>query len=110
MGRFSSEELYQLRNKLPIDWVIEQLLEIPVKRVEGRFRFLCPICHEFQTGTYSNSNLSRCFICKRNFNTIEMAMVAKATSFMKSVKFLLTAKDTLKETAGNFSLTRSPSN
>ncbi len=90
MGRrFSDRELSELRNVLPIRFVIENVLEIPGKDVEGVFRFVCPCCYESQTAINSKTNLSRCFLCKRNFNTIEIFMSDKRVSFVEAVKALL---------------------
>ena len=46
-------------------------VELPVKRSEGYFRFLCPLCGDFNTATNSRTNLARCFRCEKNFNPIE---------------------------------------
>jgi len=57
MGKlFSSQELYKLRNSIPIDVLIEKELTIPSKTSEGFFRFLCPLCNEFQTVRWSPKN------------------------------------------------------
>ena len=86
--QFSSRELYGIRNLVPLRELIEKLLEIPCKDVEGIFRFLCPKCGEFQTAINPGTNLSRCFRCAINFNSIEIVMVDKQVSFVESVKFL----------------------
>lgn len=85
--RFSSEELCNLRNKISVKDLIQRL-EIPNKYSEGKFRFLCPECGEFQTGVNDKTNLSRCFLCNKNFNTIELVMHERKLSFVESVKFL----------------------
>ena len=87
-GRFSKEELYKLRNHIQIRVLIETVLKIPCKEIEGVFRFLCPVCREFQTGVHTKTNLSRCFRCERNFNTIELVMEDQKMKFVESVKFL----------------------
>jgi DNA primase len=87
--RFSDEELSALRNILPIRFVIEKILTIPSKEVEGIFRFVCPCCHESQTAVNPKTNLSRCFLCKKNFNTIEIYMTDRRASFVEAVKALL---------------------
>lgn len=89
MRRFSSEELSAVRNAIPMRLVIENLSGLPHKEREGTFRFLCPICNEFQTGINQKTNLSRCFRCNRNFNTIELLMQSRSLSFVESVKLLL---------------------
>lgn len=87
MKRFSDEELFDLRNNVPINGLIEQL-QIPSKMSEGYFRFLCPLCNEFQTSTNPKTNLARCFRCQININTIEMVMTYLKYNFVESVKYL----------------------
>jgi len=86
--RFSAQELFSLRNFIPIDILIEEQLIIPSKISEGFFRFLCPICNEFQTATNPKTNLARCFRCERNFNTIDIVMIWQDINFVEAVKFL----------------------
>mgnify|MGYP002412233683 FL=1 len=81
-------ELYKLRNSIPIHVLIEKQLGIPAKISEGVFRFLCPLCNEFQTAVNPRTNLSRCFRCEKNFNTIDMVMIWHNTDFVSSVKYL----------------------
>jgi len=86
--RFSSHELFELRNAIPIQWLITDELQIPSKVSEGVFRFLCPLCHEFQTATHPTTNLARCFRCEKNFNTIDLVITVKGLGFKESVAFL----------------------
>ena len=86
--RFSSDELFELRNSIPIDTVIKELLALPSKTREGLFRFLCPICNEFQTATNPRTNLARCFLCRKNFNAIDLVMLVKKAGFIESVTYL----------------------
>ena len=86
--RFSDEELYRVRNLIPIRMVIGDILGIPAKEVEGIFRFVCPCCHESQTAVNPRTNLSRCFMCKKNFNTIEIFMADRRVGFVEAVKTL----------------------
>ena len=86
--RFSSEELYSLRNDIPIDRVIKNALDIPCRISEGCFRFLCPLCNEFNTGINPATNLARCFRCKKNFNTIDLVMTITQSDFVNSIRFL----------------------
>lgn len=86
--RFSADELFELRNAIPIDTLIKELLAIPSKTSEGFLRFLCPKCHEFQTATNSSTNLARCFLCEENFNPIDLVMIVKASGFIESVTYL----------------------
>lgn len=88
--RFSSKELYELRNSIPIHVLIETQLGIPAKISEGVFRFLCPLCNEFHTAVNPKTNLSRCFRCEKNFNTIDLVMICRKTDFVGSVKYLQT--------------------
>lgn len=86
--RFSKEELHALRNQIPIGNLIRKSLKIPCKENEGVFRFLCPQCGEFNTAVNLKTNLSRCFRCQENFNSIELVMADKKLSFIESVKLL----------------------
>jgi len=86
--RFSSHELFELRNAIPVRRLIRDELQIPSKISEGVFRFLCPVCHEFQTATHPATNLARCFRCEKNFNTIDLVMVVEGLDFKESVVFL----------------------
>ncbi len=86
--RFSAQQLYQLRNFIPIDVLIAEKLLIPCKQSDGHLRFLCPLCREFQTATMQKTNLARCFRCEKNFNTIDLVMLWQNTDFVQSAKFL----------------------
>jgi predicted RNA-binding Zn-ribbon protein involved in translation (DUF1610 family) len=88
MRRFTSEELHVVRNDIAIRAIICDVLKIPNKEIEGVFRFLCPKCGEFQTAVNPRTNLSRCFRCRENFNSIELVMADRKLSFVESVKFL----------------------
>ena len=92
MKRFSNEQLRRLRNDMPVRTVIETLLQLPYKEVEGAYRFLCPVCNEFNTGLNPRTNLARCFGCEKNFNPIELVMAGRGLSFVQSVKLLLQAE------------------
>ena len=86
--RFSDQELFEVRNHIPVDMLIRDRLQMMVKLSNGMFRFRCPICHEFETSTNSTTNLARCFKCNKNFNTIDMVMIVKGTVFVESVRYL----------------------
>ena len=86
--RFSNEELYLIRNIIPVRLVIADILCIPAKEVEGVFRFVCPCCNESQTAVNPGTNLSRCFLCQKNFNTIEIVMADQRVGFVEAVKTL----------------------
>jgi len=87
-SRFTSQQLYHLRNHIPISTLIKALL-IPFKIEDGIFRFLCPICSVSHTATNLNTNLARCFDCQKNFNTIDLVMMVRKTGFVDSVKRLI---------------------
>ena len=89
MKHFTESELRRLRNNIPVKYVIETLLQLPHKEIEGVYRFLCPACNEFQTGLNPHTNLARCFRCRRNFNPIELLMADRGLSFVQSVTLLL---------------------
>jgi len=94
-SRFTSQQLYHLRNYVPINALIKALL-IPFKIEDGIFRFLCPICRAGHTATNLNTNLARCFDCQKNFNTIDLVMICRKTGFVDSVKTLFTFDTTEK--------------
>lgn len=87
-NRFSSRELFELRNNIPVDMLIRDQLQIPSKISDDLFRFLCPVCNEFQTAVNSATNLARCFRCEKNFNTIDLVMKVEGYGFKDSVLFL----------------------
>ena len=88
MKRFSSRELFEVRNNIPVAMLIKDELQMPSKISDGVFRFLCPICNEFQTATKATTNLARCFRCDRNFNTIDLVMCVRGIEFKESVLLL----------------------
>ena len=85
---FTNQELYILRNDIPIDTLIEKALCIPSRIADGCFRFLCPLCKAFNTATNPETNLARCFHCEKNFNTIDLVMTVRKLDFVESVRFL----------------------
>ena len=85
--RYSKEILHRLRNEVDIRDVV-RALALPWKISEGYFRFLCPLCSEFNTAANPRTNLGRCFRCGQNFNPIDLVMVDRAASFVDSVDFL----------------------
>lgn len=87
-NRFSSQELFELRNNIPVDRLIQDHLKIPSKIRDGFLRFSCPLCNEFNTAVNSNTNLGRCFGCEKNFNPIDLVMEVKGYGFRQSVLFL----------------------
>jgi DNA primase len=93
--RFTDKQLYQVRNHIPIRHVIENLLAIESEMVDGVFRFRCPLCAGRHTAVKAETNLSRCFQCGKNFNAIDLCMVAGHMSFVESVKFLIERQERL---------------
>ena len=87
MKTISASRLRCLRNKIPITKLIQEL-NVPSKTQEGVFRFLCPLCNEFNTATNAKTNLARCFRCELNFNPIDMVMQVKGLRFLDAVRFL----------------------
>lgn len=87
-GRFTRQQLYELRNNFPVRYVIENVLKIP-NRVSGNvFRFECPICRGWHTGVKYEKNLARCFDCKANFNPIDLAIRIRQEDFRPSASYL----------------------
>jgi hypothetical protein len=78
----------QLRNHIAIITLIADVLHLDYHTHDGRFRFLCPLCHAFDTAANPTTNLARCFHCQRNFNPIDIVMTVKRYSFMQAVRFL----------------------
>ena len=88
MSRISAAHLHDLRNRISIEWLIERHLRWPCKRRNGIFRFLCPICQDSNTATNPRTNLARCFGCQRNFNPLDLVMVAHGCDFLEAVAYL----------------------
>ena len=88
MKKFSSNELFELRNAVPVESLIQNILRVPCKTIERFFRYLCPIWNEFQTEINPDENFVRCFRCERNFNAIDLVMENQGCWFKESVVFL----------------------
>lgn len=86
-SHYTRQELFILRNHIPIDSLIAEL-GIPSRMIEGYFRFCCPVCDEFNTAVNPQTNLARCFACRKNYNPIDLVMIVKGLDFIHSVKFL----------------------
>ena len=80
--------LRTLRNQIPIDEVIDDLLGMDQKRDRHMLRFRCPLCGNFHTATNHKTNLARCFDCQENFNPIDMVMTVGKCSFIEAVEKL----------------------
>lgn len=88
MSRLSSQALYALRNHINIDRLMSQVLQIPTQEINGILRFRCPLCTRFHTATHPNTNLARCFDCRKNFNSIELVMAVHHIRFLEAVALL----------------------
>ena len=71
---YPDDFLRMLRNDIPIDEVIVDLLNLEVQKDRKTIRFRCPLCYNFHTATNHKTNLARCFDCEKNFNPIDMVM------------------------------------
>ena len=81
------ERLRALRNDVSVLAVIHSL-GIPTTKRGARAAFRCPTCGGFHTATKALTNLARCFLCRRNFNTIELVMAERALSFLEAARFI----------------------
>jgi DNA primase len=97
----SKTYLRELRNRIEIIPLIAEVLELLYKTHDGRFRFMCPLCHDFDTAVNPETNLARCFRCQRNFNPIDIVMTVKRYSFMQAVRYLQPILDQLLARARN---------
>ena len=88
MTTFSKQQLYQVRNAIDINVLINETLKLE-RRFDKIWRFQCPICGLFHTAVQSKINLARCFDCQKNFNTIDLVIYCKKLNFAPSVQFLL---------------------
>jgi CHC2 zinc finger len=86
--KFSDQQLYNLRNHIPIAAVITKLLQVPAKINCGTLRFCCPLCARFNTAINDRTNLARCFDCQKNFNPIDMVMATRKINFVQAVRLL----------------------
>jgi len=88
MESFTKRQLFQVRNDIDIDWLINE--KLPLQRQFNRiWRFQCPVCQQFNTATQKKNNLARCFSCQQNFNTIDLVIYSKKVNFLPAVQFLL---------------------
>jgi DNA primase len=101
LNDLSKDHLRELRNRIEIIPLIAEVLELLYKTHDGRFRFRCPLCHDFDTAVNPDTNLARCFRCQRNFNPIDLVMTVKRYSFMQAVRYLQPILDHLLACAGN---------
>jgi len=85
---YSKDFLRRLRNDIPINEVIAELLNLEVRYDRKTLRFRCPVCYHFHTATNLETNLARCFDCMTNFNPIDMVITVGNCSFLDAVKIL----------------------
>ena len=85
---YPDDFLRMLRNDIPIDEVIVDLLNLEVQKDRKTIRFRCPLCYNFHTGTNHETNLARCFDCEKNFNPIDMVITVSNCGFVDAVKIL----------------------
>jgi hypothetical protein len=85
---YPADFLRMLRNDIPIDQVIVDLLNLEVQNDPKTIRFRCPLCYNFHTATNHNTNLARCFDCEKNFNPIDMVITVGNCGFVDAVKIL----------------------
>lgn len=97
----SKEHLHDLRNRIEMIPLIIDILELIHKTHDGRFRFICPLCNDFDSAVNTQTNLARCFRCKQNFNPIDMVMVVKHYSFIQAVRYLQPILRRIDACAGN---------
>ena len=85
---YTADFLRMLRNQIPIDEVITDLLNLKVRNINAILRFRCPLCGNFHTATNHETNLARCFDCKQNFNPIDLVITVGKCSFVDAVELL----------------------
>jgi hypothetical protein len=80
--------LRTLRNQIPIDAVILDMLNLDIRHTDTLLRFRCPLCDNFHTATNPKTNLARCFDCQKNFNPIDLVIAVAKCSFVEAVEWL----------------------
>ena len=85
---YPADFLKMIRNQIAIEKVIVTMLNLEVRRTSKWLRFRCPRCHDFHTATNRNTNLARCFDCKKNFNPIDLVMAVGECTFVEAVEYL----------------------
>jgi hypothetical protein len=86
--RFTDEQLWQLRNKVPFPPLLARL-NWPVRSRGGQLTFVCPRCGESRSDLNPQENLVRCFHCQTNFNPIDFTIAARGCDFVEAVEYLL---------------------
>lgn len=85
---YTADYLRWVRNSIPIDVVITEILNMEVQPHTKMLRFRCPLCYGFHTATNSRTNLARCFDCEKNFNPIDMVIAVGNCDFVEAVEQL----------------------
>jgi len=106
--RCSPQELFFLRNNLPIWLIITAILKLTTRSHDGTRRFECPLCHGYDTASNSTTNLARCFDCKKNFNPIDLVMLVRSIKFTEAIAFLRKVRTKLSENRSAALTTPSP--
>jgi len=88
MTTFTRQQLFQVRNEIDIDELSTDKLNLK-RQFNSLWRFQCPLCHQFNTAIQKKNNLSRCFSCQQNFNTIDLVIYSKKMNFVPAVQWLL---------------------
>jgi len=86
-SRYTRQQLFALRNHIPIDKVIESL-GIHNAIHDGQYRFSCPVCHQMDTGILRKKNIVRCFTCEKQYNTIDLVLKVLGLGFLESAAYL----------------------
>jgi DNA primase len=90
--RYTRQQLFVLRNHIPIDRVIEAL-NIHNAIHDGQYRFNCHVCHKMNTGISRKTNLARCFDCEKSYNTIDLVEEVLGLRFLESAAYLEKIKE-----------------
>ena len=103
MNPFTKQQLFQVRNDIDIDWLINNKLHLE-RQFNSIWRFQCPVCQQFNTATQKKNNLARCFSCQQNFNTIDLVIYSKKVNFVPAVQFLLSLLEKKSTSNGSVNL------
>lgn len=87
MRRISSDHMMRLRNEVNVLAVICDL-RVPTTFRGSHLTFRCPVCRRHHTRLNHRVNLAYCFICRRGFNPIDLAMKERGWRFLEAVEYL----------------------
>ncbi len=76
--------LRRLRNEIDFGNLF-RYMRWPHKRQDGKLIFVCPDCSESQTDVNRQTNLARCFRCKKNWNPIDITIAVYRIEFLEAV-------------------------